>query len=33
MTKQSPKLSETGGVNVVDRWSESNLFYLGSFDR
>jgi len=33
MTKQSPKLSETGGVNVADRWSESNLSYLGRSDR
>ena len=33
ITKQSPKLSETSGVNVADRWSESNLSYLGRSDR
>jgi len=33
MTKQSPKLSETGGANIADRWSESNLSYLGRSDR
>jgi len=33
MTKQSPKLSETGSVNVADRWSESKRSYLGRSGR
>jgi hypothetical protein len=28
-TKQSPKLSEAGGVNVADIWSESKSYYPG----
>ena len=29
MTKQSPKLSESGGVNAADIWSESKRSYPG----
>ena len=28
-TKQSPKLSETGGVNAADIWNEGKRSYLG----
>ena len=33
MTKQSPKLSEAGGVNVADIWSESKRSYTGRSGR
>ena len=33
MTKQSPKLSEAGGVNVADMWSESKRSYPGRSGR
>ncbi|HWR42657.1 hypothetical protein [Sporomusa sp.] len=33
MAKQSPKLSEAGGVNIADGWSESKRSYLGRSDR
>jgi len=29
VTKKSTKLSEISGVNVTNRWSESNLSYFG----